>query len=109
MMLSRKEKMKTPLCGERKEDKLTKLNPISVQNIYKYFKKIRREICTESPRGFETESKSRFSYGECEHAATPYDAQCIHMASFSIREREEEGMPKRGTLSGFLHEYESQT
>ena len=31
------------------------------------------------------------------------------MPSFAMREREEEGMPKRGTLSGFLHEYESQT
>ena len=66
-------------------------------------------MCTESPRGFETESNSRFSYGECEHAATPYDVQRSHMASFSITERNQEGMPKRGTLSGFLHEYESQT
>ena len=30
------------------------------------------------------------------------------MPRFSMREREEEGMPKRGTLSCFLHEYESQ-
>ena len=54
MMLSRKEKMKTPLCGERKEDRLTKLLPSSVQSIHEDFKKIRREICTESPRGFES-------------------------------------------------------
>ena len=40
---------------------------------------------------------------------TPYDVQCSLMSSFAMREREEEGMPKRGTLSGFLHEYESQT
>ena len=73
-MLSRKEKMKTPLCGGKKEDRLTKLLPKSVQSIHEDFKKIRREICTESPRGFETDSNSKFSYRECEHAATPYDA-----------------------------------
>ena len=96
--------MKTPLCGEKKEDMLTKLLPRSVQSIHEDFKKVRREICTGSPRGVETESKSRFSYGECEHATTTYDAQRSHMANFSIREREEEGMLKRGTLSSFLHE-----
>ena len=74
MMLSRKEEIKTPLCGGRKEDKLTQLLPRSVQCIHEDFKKIRREICTKSPREFETESNSRFSYGECEHATTPYDA-----------------------------------
>ena len=46
MILSRKEKMKTPLCGERKEDKLTNILPRLVQSIHEYFKKIRREICT---------------------------------------------------------------
>ena len=65
--------MKTPLCGEKKEDKLTKLLPRSVQSIHEDFKKIRREICIGSPRGFETESNSIFSYKECENAATPYD------------------------------------
>ena len=83
MMLSRKEKMKTPLY------RLTKLLPKFLQSIHEDFKKIRREICIESPRGFETESNSRFYYGEYEHAATPYDAQRNHMASFAIREREE--------------------
>ena len=107
-MLSRKEDM-NPSCGERKEDRLTKLLPRSVKSIHEYFKKIRREMYAESPRGFEIESDSRFSYRECEHAATPYDVQCSHMASFAIREREGEGMPKKGTLSGFLHEYEYQT
>ena len=61
MMLSRKQKMKTPLCGERKEDKLTKLLPRSVQSIREDFKKIRRKIGTEYPRGFEIDSNSRFS------------------------------------------------
>ena len=101
--------MKNPLCGEKKEDKITKLLPRSVQSIHEEFEKIRREICIESLRGFETESKSRFYYEECEHATTPYDAQCSHMAIFSIREQEEEEIPKKGTLGGFLHEYESQT
>ena len=68
-----------------------------------------REICTGSPRGFEIEPNSSFYYRECEHAATPYKAQLIHMASFSIREEEGGGIPKKGTLRGFLHEYESQT
>ena len=45
-MISRREKKKTPLCGEKKEDKLTKLLPRSVQTIHEDFKKIRREICT---------------------------------------------------------------
>ena len=31
------------------------------------------------------------------------------MANFSMRREEEEEMPKKGTLRGFLHEYESQT
>ena len=87
MMLSSKEKMKTPLCGGRKEDRLTQLLPKSVQSIHEDFKKVRREMCTKSSRGFETESNSRFYYGEFEHAATPYDAQCSHMPIFSMRER----------------------
>ena len=85
MMLSRKEKMKTSLCGEKKEDMLTKLLPRSVQSIHEEFEKIRREICTRSPTGFETESNSSFSYRECEHAATHCKVQCSHMANFSIR------------------------
>ena len=99
MMLSRKNNMKTPLCGEKGEDKLTRLLPRSVQRIHEDFKRIRREICTESPRGFEIDSNSRFSYGECKHAATPYDAHHSHMDNFFIRERREEGMPKRRTLA----------
>ena len=43
-MLSRRENMKTPLCGEEKEDQLTKLLPRSVQSIHEKFEKIRREI-----------------------------------------------------------------
>ena len=66
-------------------------------------------MCTKSPKGFETKSNSRFAYGEGEHATTPYYVQRSRMASFAIIGREEEGMPKRGTLSSFLHEYESQT
>ena len=73
IMLSRREKLKTPLCGEKKEDKLTKLLPRSIQSIHEEFEKIRREICTGSQRGFETESNSRFSCRGCEHVAIPYN------------------------------------
>ena len=66
-------------------------------------------MCTESPRAFENESNSRFYYGECKHATTPYDAQHSHMPIFSMRKMEEEGMARRETLSDFLQEYESQT
>ena len=107
-MLSREEKMKTPFFGG-KEERLSNLLSKSVQSIQGDLKKIRREMCIESPRGFETESNSRFSYGECEHVATRYDAQRSHMPIFSMREREEEGMTRRETLSDFLQEYESQT
>ena len=64
-------------------------------------------MCIESPREFGSESKSIFSYEECEHAATHYDAQRSHMPKFAIRERG--GMTRRETLSNFLQEYESQT
>ena len=66
--------MKTPLCGGRKEEKLPKFLSQTLQSIHVDLKKMREEMCKESPRGFEFESKSRFYYGECEHAATPYDA-----------------------------------
>lgn len=56
--------MKTPLYGEKREDKLTKLLPRSLLGIHEEFEKIRREICTEYPRGFEIESNSRFSCGD---------------------------------------------
>ena len=72
IMLSRREKMKTPFHGEKKEDELTKLLPKSVWSIHEEFEEIMRDICTGSPRGFETESNSSFSYGRCEHASTPY-------------------------------------
>ena len=61
-MLSREEKMKknkTPLFGGKKEERLSKLLPKSVQSIQGDLKKIRREMCIESPRGFESESNSR--------------------------------------------------
>ena len=95
--------------GEKREYKLTKLLPRSLLSIHEEFEEIRREICTESPRGFEIKSNSRFSCRGCEHAATPYDIQHSHMANLAMREEGEEDMPKKGTLRGFLHEYESQT
>ena len=101
--------MKTLLCGEKREYKITKPLPRSVESTHEEFERIGREICTGSRRGFETESNSRFCYRECEHVATPYDVQRSHMARFSMRGEEEGGMPKGGTLSGFFLEYESQT
>ena len=45
-----------------------------MQSIKEHLKKMRREMCREPPREFESEEKSRFSYDECEHVATHYDA-----------------------------------
>ena len=63
----------------------------------------------ESPREFESEANSRFSYDECEHAATHHDAQHSQMSRSIRRELKEGGMPKRETLIDFMQEYESQT
>ena len=57
----------------------------------------------------ESRANSIFSHEECEYAATNQGVQRNHMASFSMRGKEEEGMPEKGNLIGFLHEYESQT
>ena len=102
-------KKKTPFFGGRKEEKIPKFSSQTLQSIHEDLKKMRREMCIESPREFGSESNSIFSYEECEHAATHYDSQRSHMPRFSMRERKEEGMPKRETLSAFLQEYESQT
>ena len=69
--MERKEK--TPLCEGRKEYKLTKLLPRSVQSFQGELKKIRMEM--GSPEEFGSRAKSRFSHGECEHATTHHDAQ----------------------------------
>ena len=102
-------KNKAPFFGGRKEEKLPKFLSQTLQSIHEELKKMRREMYIESPRGFESESNSKFSYDECEHAATRYDAQHSHMPIFPMRDIEEEEMPKRVTLSDFLQEYESQT
>ena len=60
----------------------------------------------EPPREFESKANSRFSYNECEHATTHYDAQRSHMPRSAIREMEEEEMPRREALSDYLQEYE---
>ena len=107
--MNRKDKKKTPLFGGRKEEKLSKLLSQTMQSIKRDLKEMRREMCRESPREFESEANSRFSYDECEHAATHYDAQRGPMPRFGMREIDEGQMPKRETLSDFLQEYESQT
>ena len=111
-MLSREEgeekmyrKEKAPLCGGRKEERLSKLLPKSMQSIKEDLKKMRREMeCLEE---FGSRAKSRFSHDRCEHASTHYDAQCSQMPRYTMREMKEEEMPRRETLSDFLQEYES--
>ena len=64
---------------------------------------MRKEICREFTREFGSEENYRFSYNECEHAATHYDAQRSHFPKFSMTEIEvEEKIPRRETLSDFL-------
>ena len=72
-------------------------------------KKMRREMCRESLRGFAYEASPRFLHDGCEHAATHHDSQHILMPSFTVRKMEEEDMPKKETLSDYLQEYESQS
>ena len=62
---------KDSVCEGRKEDKLTKLLPKSMQRFQGEVKKMRLEM--ESPKDFGSRAKSRFSHGECEHAATLHD------------------------------------
>ena len=64
---------KTPLCGGRKEERLSKLLPKSMQSIKEDLKKMRGEM--ESPEKFESRARSRFAHDRCEHADTPYYAQ----------------------------------
>ena len=61
---------KTPSSGREKGDRLIKLLPKSVKNILEDFKKIRREMYEESPKGFESKADSSLSYEKCEQAAT---------------------------------------
>ena len=99
MQISREGDMNrnnTPLCGGRKEHRLTKLLPKSVQCINEDLKKVREEM--ESPEEFGSRAASRFTHDRCEHAATPYYAQCNQMPRSTMEEMEEEKIPKRGTL-----------
>ena len=64
--MDRKEK--APLCERRKEDKLTKILPRSMQSFQGELKKIRMEM--GSLDEFGSRAESIFSHGECEHAAT---------------------------------------
>ena len=82
-------KKKTPFFGGRKEEKLPNFSSQTLQSIHEDLKKMRREMCIESPREFGSESKSIFSYDECEHATTHYDAQCSHMPICGMREIKE--------------------
>ena len=75
MMLSIKGEMnknKTPLCGGRKEERLSNLLPKSMQSINEDLKKMRGEM--ESPEEFGSRSRYRLAHDRCEYAATPYYA-----------------------------------
>ena len=91
---------KTPLCGERKEDRLTKLLPKSMQCINEDLKNMRGEM--ESSKEFESRARSRLAHDRCEHAATHHDAQHSQTSRSTIKEMKEEKMPKRGTPRNFL-------
>ena len=69
--MNRKYKNKTPIFGE---ERLSNFLSQTLQRIHGDLKKLRREMNRESPREFESEAKSRFSYDECEPTATHYDA-----------------------------------
>ena len=105
----KKDKKKTPLFGGREEGELSMLLFQTMKSIKGDLKKMRREMCRDSPREFESEANSRFLHDECEHAATHYDSQRSHMPRSTMREMEEEEMPRMETLSDYLQEFESQT
>ena len=88
---------------ERKEDKLIKLLPKSMQSFQGDLKRMRLEM------GSPKEVESRFSHGECEHAAKIHAAQGIQVPRAILRWTGGGKMPKRRTLSDLLQECESQT
>lgn len=104
----RKNKENTPLFVGGEEEELSNLFLQTMQSIKGDIKKMRREMCREYSREFESNENSRFLHDECENAATHYDPQHILMSIFTMREMEEEEMPKMETLSDYLQEYESQ-
>ena len=105
----RREKDKTLAFRGRNEEKLSKLLFQTMQSIHEDIKKMRREMCKESPRGFEYEENHRFLHDGCENSATQFDPQRSFMPIFTAREMEEEDAPKEETLSDYLQEYESQS
>ena len=74
---------KSSVCIERKEDKLTKILPKSMKSFQGELKKIRLEM--ESAKEVESRAESRFSHGECEHAAALHDAQHIQVPRDILR------------------------
>ena len=102
--MDRKEK--APLCEGRKEDRLTKLLPRSMQCFQGEPNKIRMEM--GSREKFGSRAESRFSHGEYDHVATHHDAQRSQVPRSILRWMRGRRIPKRKTLSEFLHEYESQ-
>ena len=63
----------------------------------------------KSPKEVYSRAESRFSHGECEHAASLHDAQCSQIPRAILRWMGGGKMPKRRTLNDLLREYESQT
>ena len=62
-----------------------------------------------SPKRVGSRAESRFSHGECEHAATHHDAQRSQVPRSILRWMGGGRMPKIRTLNDLLQEYESQT
>ena len=51
----------------KKEYRLTKILPKSIQIIHEYLEQARRDMSEEYPKGFESQSNSRSSHSGCEH------------------------------------------
>ena len=100
--MDRKEK--ASVCEGRKEDRLL---PKSMKIFQGELKMMRLEM--ESLKEVESRAESRFTHGECEHAAALHDSQCSQVPRAILRWMGGGKMPKRRTFRDLLHEYESQT
>ena len=83
-----------------KEDELTNLLLKFLQSFQGELKKMRLEM--GSPKEVGSREESRFSHGECVHAATQHDAQHSQVPISILRWMGGGRIPKRRTLSDFL-------
>ena len=94
-----------PLQGGEQEEEEEPCTSYSHQEDQEISRKKTPSFGVENKRA-KSKANSRFSHEECDRVATHHGVQRSYMASFSMRRKEEEGIPEKGTLSGFLHEYE---